>query len=109
MSCSKESSNMAVEKNPRVTMNFYQKTMSSSYHIKNIMRIIHRGNLYQYICTGENAFRCCYFWKFIGFSGNVNPAMKTIVFAYIYKLTKFGDFMSCGLKNIIKNVPCLMC
>ena len=39
MSCSKESSNMAVEKNPRVTMNFYQKTMSSSYHIKNIMRI----------------------------------------------------------------------
>ena len=74
MSCSKESSNMAVEKNPRVTMNFYQKTMSSSYHIKNIMRIIHRGNLYQYICTGEKAFRCCYFWKFTGFSDNVNPA-----------------------------------
>ena len=35
--------------------------------------------------------------------------MKTIVLAYIYKLTKFGDFMSCGLKNIIKNAPYLMC
>ena len=26
-----------------------------------------------------------------------------IVPAYIYKLAKFGDFMSCGLKVILKN------
>ena len=29
--------------------------------------------------------------------------LKIIALAYIYQLTKFGDFMSFGLKDIIKN------
>ena len=28
--------------------------------------------------------------------------------AYIYHPAKFGDFMSCGSKDILKNAPCLM-
>ena len=28
--------------------------------------------------------------------------------AYIYQLAKFGKFMSCGSKDMFKNVPCLM-
>ena len=27
--------------------------------------------------------------------------MKIITLAYIYQLAKFGDFMSCGSKNIL--------
>ena len=34
--------------------------------------------------------------------------MKIINFGYIYQLTKFGDFMSCGSKDVFKNVPRLM-
>ena len=34
--------------------------------------------------------------------------MKFFALAYIYQLAKFGDFMSCGSKDIFKNVPCLM-
>ena len=34
--------------------------------------------------------------------------LKIITLAYIYHLAKFGDFMSCGSKDIFKNVPCLM-
>ena len=34
--------------------------------------------------------------------------MKVIAHAYIYQLAKFGDFMNCGLKDVFKNVPCLM-
>ena len=34
--------------------------------------------------------------------------LKIVAFSYIYELTKFGDFMSCGLKDIIKNAPYLM-
>ena len=29
--------------------------------------------------------------------------------AYIYQLTKFGDFMSCGSKDIFKNACYLIC
>ena len=28
--------------------------------------------------------------------------MKIIVLAYIFQMTKFGDLMSCGLKDILK-------
>ena len=31
-----------------------------------------------------------------------------MVLAYIYQLAKFGDLMSCGSKDILKNVPFLM-
>ena len=34
--------------------------------------------------------------------------MKIIALAYIYQLAKFGDFMSCGSKDIFKNVSCLL-
>ena len=34
--------------------------------------------------------------------------LKIIALAYIYKLTKFGDFISYGSKDIFKNTPCLM-
>ena len=34
--------------------------------------------------------------------------LKIIALAYIYQLTKFGDLMSCGSKDIVKNAPCLM-
>ena len=34
--------------------------------------------------------------------------LKIITFAYIYQLTKFGGFMICGSKDILKNAPCLM-
>ena len=34
--------------------------------------------------------------------------LKIIFFSYIYKLTKFGDFMSCSSKDIFKSAPCLM-
>ena len=38
----------------------------------------------------------------------VSKILKIINFGYIYQLTKFGDFMSCGSKDVFKNVPCLM-
>ena len=31
--------------------------------------------------------------------------MKIITLVYIYQLTKFGDFMSCGLKYIFEMCP----
>ena len=31
-----------------------------------------------------------------------------IAIAYINQLGKFGDLMSCGSKDILKNAPCLM-
>ena len=31
---------------------------------------------------------------------------KNITLAYIYQLTNFGGFMSCGSKDIFKNAPC---
>ena len=34
--------------------------------------------------------------------------LKIIALTYIYQLTKFGDLMSCGSKDIVKNAPCLM-
>ena len=34
--------------------------------------------------------------------------MKIIALAYNYQLAKFGDFMSWGSKDILKNVPRLM-
>ena len=34
--------------------------------------------------------------------------LKIIVLVYIYQLTQFGGLMSCGLKGVFKNVPCLM-
>ena len=34
--------------------------------------------------------------------------MKVIALAYIYQLAKFGDLMSCVLKDVLKNAPCLM-
>ena len=34
--------------------------------------------------------------------------MKIIAFAYIYQLIKFGDLISCGSKDVVKNAPCLM-
>ena len=34
--------------------------------------------------------------------------LKIIGLAYIYQLAKFGDFMSCGSKDIFKNASCLM-
>ena len=34
--------------------------------------------------------------------------MKIIALAYIYQFAKFGGFMSCGSKDILKNVPYLM-
>ena len=33
--------------------------------------------------------------------------LKIIALAYIYQLARFGDFMSCGSKDIFKNAPCL--
>ena len=35
--------------------------------------------------------------------------LKIVPLAYIHQLTKFGDLLSCGSKNIVKNAPCLMC
>ena len=32
--------------------------------------------------------------------------LKIIVLAYIYQLATFGDFISCGLKDIFKNASC---
>ena len=37
-----------------------------------------------------------------------NGLLKIIALAYIYQLAKFGDFMSCGSKDIFRNAPCLM-
>ena len=34
--------------------------------------------------------------------------LKIVALAYIYQLAKFGDLMSCGSKDIFKNVPCIM-
>ena len=31
--------------------------------------------------------------------------LKIVPFDYIYQLTRFGDLMSCGLKDIFKNAP----
>ena len=33
---------------------------------------------------------------------------EIIAIAYIYQIAKFGDLMSCGSKDIFRNVPCLM-
>ena len=33
--------------------------------------------------------------------------LKIVALAYIYQLTKFGDFMSCGSKDKFKNIPCV--
>ena len=33
---------------------------------------------------------------------------KVFVLVYIYELAKFGDLISCGLKDIFKDAPCLM-
>ena len=35
--------------------------------------------------------------------------LKIIALAYIYQLAKFGDLMSYGSKDILKNKPCLIC
>ena len=34
--------------------------------------------------------------------------LKIFALAYLDQLTKFGDLMSCGSKDIVKNAPCLM-
>ena len=34
--------------------------------------------------------------------------LKIITLAYIYQLAQFGDFVSCGSKDLFKNAPCLM-
>ena len=34
--------------------------------------------------------------------------LKIIALVYNSQLTMFGDLVSCGLKNIFKNAPCLM-
>ena len=34
----------------------------------------------------------------------VQKILKSIVLAYIYQLTKYGDLMSCGSKDIFKNI-----
>ena len=34
--------------------------------------------------------------------------LKIIVLVYIYQLAMFGNLMSCGSKNILKNAPCLV-
>ena len=51
-------------------------------------------------------------WKGPGtwpqFSKLFKRFLKIIALVYIYQLTKFGDLMSCGSKDIVKNAPCLM-
>ena len=45
---------------------------------------------------------------------NLAPVLQIIqkilenCYPCIYQLTKFGDFMSCGSKDIFRNAPCLM-
>ena len=39
---------------------------------------------------------------------NIQGITENIALAYIYLLPKFGDFMSCGSNDILKNAPCLM-
>ena len=34
--------------------------------------------------------------------------LKIIALVYIYQLAMFGNLMSCGSKNILKNAPCLV-
>ena len=34
--------------------------------------------------------------------------IKIIALACMYQLVKFGDFTSCGSKDVFKNLPCLM-
>ena len=38
----------------------------------------------------------------------VKRLLKIIALTYIYQLSKFGDFMSCGSKDILKNAPSIM-
>ena len=50
----------------------------------------------------------CYIDTYAQSSKLFERFLKIIALAYIYQLAKFGDLMSCGLKETLKKAPCLM-
>ena len=47
-------------------------------------------------------------WNFAQVLQIAQKIPRNYTLAYIFQLTKVGDLMSCGTKDIFKNAPCLM-